>query len=444
MKEYEITMVKCPECGKYTRIQKYEVVHSRRNRTQKNRILKDSLFDVSCSFCGNEFRYVYDMIYADSKHRYRAVLASSEESSEDVMTALKNEDYSQQIGEILEDYVDDGYRIRVVRDSRTLAEKALIFDRGLDDRIIELAKIILGGVLKKDDPDIEKMYFNEAIYDDGSREKCFIGSVNGELQSKPYGLTDRVLWRISEAYSKYLAIYEKDDYEVDEAWAEDFLGFVGENEDYYDRDLEDFIDDFYNLEGQREQSDLVMEKWDSIFDGLLEHWYESHDEKPSIKDIGYTEEEYLLSELLSEIDIPLLNNKEYEYLKGFYARLLEELDYSKNLLSYHNYRRSYMEMIEYLDGEEKAMEYLDEWYREEPDNLYVIGTYIDRYLWHDEDEKALALAEKYLNHDMRYDYEEWFYDAVENLYNKLNMKKEIKKLNVIRKRQRAKRKSTYL
>ena len=25
MKEYEITMVKCPECGKYTRIQKYEV-----------------------------------------------------------------------------------------------------------------------------------------------------------------------------------------------------------------------------------------------------------------------------------------------------------------------------------------------------------------------------------------------------------------------------------
>ena len=90
------------------------------------------------------------------------------------------------------------------------------------------------------------------------------------------------------------------------------------------------------------------------------------------------------------------------------------------------------------------MEYLDEWYREEPDNLYIIGTYIDRYLWHDEDEKALALAEKYLNHDMRYDYEEWFYDAVENLYNKLNMKKEIKKLYVIRKRQRAKRKVTYL
>ena len=94
-----------------------------------------------------------------------------------------------------------------------------------------------------------------------------------------------------------------------------------------------------------------------------------------------------------------------------------------------------MEMIEQVDGREQAMAYLDNWYSEEPDDLYLIGTYIDQYCWHDEEDRALELAEKYLHQDMKHDYELWFYDAVENLYDKLGMSEKSGEVDRIRTRQ---------
>jgi len=73
------------------------------------------------------------------------------------------------------------YKYRLVKSQTELREKAMIFNNGLDDRIVELIKVLYRNILLNDKPEIE---LNDILFEAGSPYKLFILSDNSVYSSE--------------------------------------------------------------------------------------------------------------------------------------------------------------------------------------------------------------------------------------------------------------------
>ena len=134
----------CEKCGnkaEHNVIEHYEV--SFFNRHIKNKIIKnkEEYFTSICSKCGNKVILGYPFRYVDPKQKYDILLVRNGDPMEDdIINNIRSGD------------VKSGYKTRLVADGSQLAEKIQIFDLGLDDRTIEMCKLILWGELCEQNP----------------------------------------------------------------------------------------------------------------------------------------------------------------------------------------------------------------------------------------------------------------------------------------------------
>ncbi len=109
-----------------------------------------------------------------------------------------------------------GYRTRIVTNQNSLREKALIFKCGLDDRVIELAKLFLIAHAGQQHPDAEfsDVFFNEG---EGNYYFEFIGEQYMQAEF-PKSFYDKIAEDLSDRFS------EENTFIVDLAWAKTVLG----------------------------------------------------------------------------------------------------------------------------------------------------------------------------------------------------------------------------
>ena len=121
---------------------------------------------------------------------------------------------------MFEGFLSEKYRIRIVRSLDQLREKIRIFDTGLDDRIIEIYKVILLVRIMDQRPDLNmksKMYFLpyegkpylQIFNDDGP-----IGGVEMDMD---------MYKGLEKDFGKDLPEIYKDDPVVDRDWGLSFL-----------------------------------------------------------------------------------------------------------------------------------------------------------------------------------------------------------------------------
>lgn len=155
----------CEKCGnkiEHNFIEHYEV--SFFNRHIKNEIVenKENYFTAVCSKCGDKVVIGYPFRYVDPKRKYDILLVRNSDPMEDEI-----------INNVRSGDVKSGYQTRLVADGTQLAEKIQIFDSGLDDRTIEMCKVLLWGDLCEQDPQYAELtpvscdYFRHAK--DGSK-----------------------------------------------------------------------------------------------------------------------------------------------------------------------------------------------------------------------------------------------------------------------------------
>jgi hypothetical protein len=65
----------------------------------------------------------------------------------------------------------EGYLYRIALTQNQLREKLLIFDEGLDDRIIEVMKIFMIASVQKQQPNVK---ITEILYDNTGEDKVFV------------------------------------------------------------------------------------------------------------------------------------------------------------------------------------------------------------------------------------------------------------------------------
>ncbi len=127
MNESRNVNYRCPYCGREIEVEIYDSITADEDADLRDRCVSGDLFRVSCPHCKREFMLQYPLVYIDKAHRF--VLFLCEEDR--IPGVVKN---------LASTLAKAGYKMRRTPTLIEFAEKIQIFEDGVDDRLVELAK----------------------------------------------------------------------------------------------------------------------------------------------------------------------------------------------------------------------------------------------------------------------------------------------------------------
>ena len=135
----------CSHCGAQHEVSAYPSINTAQEPDLKARVLDGSLFVWECPSCGARNLLRYETLYHDPAEKLMIWLSDGSADTEARMqAAVTGNDF-------------EGYTGRIVDTPGALIEKVKIFDAGLDDIALEMAKFITRQELGKD---VDLLFFN--------------------------------------------------------------------------------------------------------------------------------------------------------------------------------------------------------------------------------------------------------------------------------------------
>lgn len=206
MKEYAFT---CAQCGKKQMVSVPESINAQSDAAEKQRLMDGTLFEFTCS-CGHRQKIDFPVLYhdPDKKVMMYHVRPEAVAQTEGMFHALRSNPGFAAIG----------YRCRIVIDQEALREKALLFDLGLDDRIMEIIKLTFRLYMRRKYPD--KHASGVSFFMAGGKQRLRLNDTFIESEIEP-GLYDQLLAQ----YAGQLETQERDSLMIGFDWAVLFLGY---------------------------------------------------------------------------------------------------------------------------------------------------------------------------------------------------------------------------
>jgi len=202
--------ITCPVCGTENDFDIWDSVNSTLNPEEKEKILNGRFFDFKCHSCGHETQVIYGMIYHDMEHSTMVYLTNPDNVER---TAAMIAETSEE----MKKFNLPKYRNRIVTDPLALREKAMIFNEGLDDRLIEITKYFMcvNAVERYPDANIMAAYFNVI---DGKFYADLVGD-----ESLTAEISDLLLKTMNDQFKEKLAMEEDNKLLVNLTWVPEFL-----------------------------------------------------------------------------------------------------------------------------------------------------------------------------------------------------------------------------
>ena len=133
----ETVSVTCPACQTTYETSVWSTINTDTDPKAAEKLIAGELFDDGCPKCGKVHPLNYPMVFNDPE---QMVMISY------ILDAADYRDKVAEIEELFEDQPqvapESGYRHRIVTTQNALREKAVIFYNGLDDRLVEMLKVI--------------------------------------------------------------------------------------------------------------------------------------------------------------------------------------------------------------------------------------------------------------------------------------------------------------
>lgn len=172
MSNTEMKKISCPKCSHDNEVKIFKTVNATTDPQFREKLLAGKLFGFRCENCGHIATLRYPVLYNDMKNRFM-VYYIPEIEREKITDENLEAEYSD---------LDDVTR-RIVGSFNELKEKIHIFESGLDDRAIEIAKIALSDVVsKRTEESVSGGYFSKYSVEEGSIGfTFFIGEDNEHL-----------------------------------------------------------------------------------------------------------------------------------------------------------------------------------------------------------------------------------------------------------------------
>ena len=135
MTQWNKTKVSCPACLEESEFRICSFIDVCKDPDLKESIFNRDIFRFSCSECGEEILVAYNCTYLDTDKNFMVALLDTGNSD----TAIEAKDYT----------------LRIVRSINEFVEKIALMEDGIDDRIIELYKIMLEDQFEDERPGSE-------------------------------------------------------------------------------------------------------------------------------------------------------------------------------------------------------------------------------------------------------------------------------------------------
>ena len=151
MSQFRIEPMACPGCNQQEYLRLWEEINAQEDVTARNRLLDGDLFFYKCKKCGYTSVIAYNCMYKDEKNRFMIYFAADGGENEMKSAMDKVEADAKALGIPGMEY---NVRRRIVRNGNSMREKAIIFEAGLDDRIIEIMKLFYVSATSDQNPDM--------------------------------------------------------------------------------------------------------------------------------------------------------------------------------------------------------------------------------------------------------------------------------------------------
>ena len=130
--------IRCNKCGRAFEVEAVASINTERDPELKERLLSGELFLCECPGCGTRVLASFPLLYHDPAEKVMVWLSDgSAETEARMQAAVVSEDFA-------------GYTGRIVDTPGQMIEKVKIFDAGLDDIALEMAKFVTRQELGKD------------------------------------------------------------------------------------------------------------------------------------------------------------------------------------------------------------------------------------------------------------------------------------------------------
>lgn len=156
----EQTTVECPKCTSGQFITYWQSVNVTLDPDLKKKVLDRTLFTFTCEHCGYIAAMYHPLLYHDIEQR---LMVSLGEEAPDNVT-------SKGIFASLASKIEAEYTFRLVSSVDELIEKILIWDAGLDDRVVEVVKLLLLAELDESLGESDSELFFSGIVREGDAE----------------------------------------------------------------------------------------------------------------------------------------------------------------------------------------------------------------------------------------------------------------------------------
>lgn len=124
MTQQKNMIVNCPACLEDSNFRIYSSINTEENPEIKENIFNREIFKFRCPHCGEEILVAYDCTYTDTESKYIVALLSDSVECDDNIRV-------------------EGYTLRIVRSINEFVEKIALVEDKIDDKVIELYKIML-------------------------------------------------------------------------------------------------------------------------------------------------------------------------------------------------------------------------------------------------------------------------------------------------------------
>lgn len=202
--------ITCPKCGKESDFILWQSLNGEIDPEAQQKLLDGTLFRFQCESCGYEAHVDYGMLYHDMAHQAMVYYVRPESVEQ---TKKMMEEAEGQFGSAM-----SGYKKRVVTSQNSLREKAILFQHGLDDRVVEICKLFYLANASEQFPkaNITEVFFS--IIDDDTYLLEFFGdeSFSAEIPRGVYEETRKSLAEKLEAAGDSESV-------VNLEWAMEFL-----------------------------------------------------------------------------------------------------------------------------------------------------------------------------------------------------------------------------
>ncbi len=212
MSRTENIAVTCPNCNKKSEFEMWSSINTVLDPHMKAAVRDRTAFLFNCPNCGEKTYVDYGFLYHQMEDKIMIQYANTDENAEEIYNIFKGND----LPEMMRDFMNDDYLIRIVRSQNQLREKLSIIDAGLDDRIIEIIKIMILAQYQNDNPEIKGDIETYYVCDE---DKILI-QIIAEGENKGFAEIPLDFYNvIDKEFSPIMPNIRKDEPFIDRQWA---------------------------------------------------------------------------------------------------------------------------------------------------------------------------------------------------------------------------------